>query len=80
MDRPVSPLEGRIRMGRLRDSDRGVFYQPYPTHYAGTLPKADLDRYVARHAQTCGEAVDTATLIPHMALMDGNRGFKQRKA
>lgn len=56
------------------------FYQPYPTHYAGTLPKADLDRYVARHAQTCGEAVDTATLIPHMALMDGNRGFKQRKA
>ncbi|RRH90358.1 DUF2274 domain-containing protein [Variovorax beijingensis] len=28
--------------------------------------KADLDRYAALHAQTYGEAVDAATLIPHM--------------
>lgn len=28
--------------------------------------KADLDRYAQLHAQTYGEAVDAATLIPHM--------------
>ncbi len=27
--------------------------------------KADLDRYAALHAQTYGEAVDAATLIPN---------------
>ena len=41
--------------------------------------KADLDRYAALHAQTYGEAVDAATLIPHMleAFMAGDRGFKK---
>lgn len=41
--------------------------------------KADLDRYAAMHAQTYGEAVDAATLIPHMleAFMAGDRGFKR---
>lgn len=41
--------------------------------------KADLDRYAALHAQTYGEAVDTATLIPHMleAFIAGDRGFKK---
>ena len=40
--------------------------------------KADLDRYAALHAQTYGEAVDAATLIPHMleAFMAGDRGFR----
>ncbi|WP_434060387.1 DUF2274 domain-containing protein [Pectobacterium aroidearum] len=28
--------------------------------------KADIDRYAALYAQTYGEAVDAATLIPHM--------------
>lgn len=41
--------------------------------------KADLDRYATVHAQTYGEAVDAATLIPHMleAFMAGDRGFKK---
>lgn len=41
--------------------------------------KADLDRYVALHAQTYGETVDAVTLIPHMleAFMTGDRGFKR---
>ncbi|HIE1298387.1 DUF2274 domain-containing protein [Burkholderia contaminans] len=41
--------------------------------------KADLDRYAALHAQTYGEAVDAATLIPHMleAFMAGDRGFRR---
>ncbi len=40
--------------------------------------KADLDRYAALHAQTYGEMVDAATLIPHMleAFMAGDRGFR----
>lgn len=41
--------------------------------------KHDLDRYAAIHAQTYGEAVDAATLIPHMleAFMAGDRGFRR---
>ncbi|WAH65052.1 DUF2274 domain-containing protein [Xanthomonas hortorum] len=41
--------------------------------------KADLDRYAALHAQTYGEAVDAATLIPHMleAFIARDRGFKK---
>ena len=41
--------------------------------------KADLDRYAALHAQTYGETVDAATLIPHMleAFMAGDRGFRR---
>ena len=41
--------------------------------------KMDLDRYAALHAQTYGEAVDAATLIPYMleAFMEGDRGFKR---
>ena len=43
--------------------------------------KADLDRYAALHAQTYGEEVDAATLIPHMleAFMVGDRGFKRSR-
>ena len=42
--------------------------------------KADLDRYAALHAQTYGEAVDAATLIPHMleAFIGRDRGFRAR--
>lgn len=44
--------------------------------------KADLDRYAALHAQTYGDVVDAATLIPHMleAFMAGDRGFKRQGA
>lgn len=43
--------------------------------------KADLDRYAALHAQTYGETVDAATLIPHMleAFMVRDRGFRRSK-
>lgn len=41
--------------------------------------KGDLDRYAALHAQTWGEPVDVATLIPHMleAFMARDRGFRK---
>ncbi|MEY1593682.1 DUF2274 domain-containing protein [Burkholderia sp. Bmkn7] len=41
--------------------------------------KTDLDRCAAMHAQTYGEQVEAATLIPHMleAFMAGDRGFKK---
>jgi len=44
--------------------------------------KVDLDRYAALHAQAYGEAVDAATLIPHMleAFMAGDRGFRKGTA
>lgn len=58
---------------------------PLPTNSSTKLTfacpaslKMDLDRYAALHAQTYGEAVDAATLIPHMleAFMAGDRGFR----
>ena len=44
-----------------------------------TSLRADLDRYAALHAQTYGEAVDAATLIPYMleAFIAGDRGFRK---
>jgi hypothetical protein len=41
--------------------------------------KADLDRYASLHAQTWGEPVDAAILIPHMleAFIRRDRGFKK---
>jgi hypothetical protein len=44
--------------------------------------KADLDKYAALHAQAYGEAVDAATLIPHMleAFMAGDRRFRRESA
>ncbi|SFN98543.1 hypothetical protein SAMN05443579_101163 [Variovorax sp. PDC80] len=43
--------------------------------------KATLDRYAALHAQTYGERVDVAALVPHMleAFMTRDRGFKQSR-
>ena len=43
--------------------------------------KTDLERYAALHAQTYGEPIDAATLIPHMleAFMARDRGFKKSK-
>jgi len=44
--------------------------------------KADLDRYAALHAQTYGEAVNPAVLIPHMleAFIAGDRGFRRKRS
>ena len=44
--------------------------------------KADLERYAALHAQTYGESVNAATLIPHMleAFMARDRGFRKSAA
>lgn len=41
--------------------------------------QANLERYAALHAQTYGEAVNAATLIPHMleAFMAGDREFRK---
>jgi hypothetical protein len=41
--------------------------------------KADLDHYAALHAQTYGDTVDAAMLIPLMleAFMARDRGFKR---
>ena len=43
--------------------------------------KATLEKYAALHSQTYGEAVDAATLIPHMleAFMAGDRGFRRSR-
>lgn len=59
---------------------------PLPRHEVTKLTfscpaslKADLDAYAVLHAQAYGEAVDAATLIPHMleAFMAGDRGFRK---
>ena len=47
-----------------------------------TALKSDLERYAALHAQTYGEPVDAATLIPHMleSFMVLDRGFRKSRA
>jgi hypothetical protein len=47
-----------------------------------TALKADLEHYAALHAQTYGEPIDAATLIPHMleAFMARDRGFRKSRA
>ena len=66
----------RLRLGPLprQDVTKLTFACP-----AGL--KAELDRYAVLHAQTYGEAVDAATLIPHMlaAFMARDRGFRRGK-
>lgn len=41
--------------------------------------KATLDRYAALHAQTYGQRVDAAALVPHMleAFMARDRSFRR---
>jgi len=43
--------------------------------------KTELERYAALHAQTYGEPIDAATLIPHMleAFMARDRGFRKSR-
>ncbi|MCD9026643.1 DUF2274 domain-containing protein [Luteimonas sp. BDR2-5] len=44
--------------------------------------QADLESYAALHAQTYGDPIDAATLVPHMleAFMARDREFKKRRA
>ncbi|VVE82954.1 DUF2274 domain-containing protein [Pandoraea sputorum] len=67
----------KLRLGPLPDT------QTVKLTFACPIAlKADLDRYAALHTQTYGEAVDAATLIPHMldAFMAGDRGFRKAAA
>jgi len=43
--------------------------------------KTELERCAALHAQTYGEPIDAATLIPHMleAFMARDRGFRKSR-
>lgn len=64
----------KLRLGPLPKSE--------PVKLTVTLSaelKATLDRYAALHAQTYGERVDAAALVPHMleAFMMRDRGFKR---
>ena len=64
----------KLRLGPLPKTESTKLTFSCPTSL-----KTELDRYAALHAQTYGEAVDAATLIPHMleAFMAGDRGFKR---
>ena len=70
----MSASARKLRLGPLPDLQTVKLTFSCPA----TL-KADLDRYAALHAQTYGEAVDAATLIPHMleAFMVSDRGFRK---
>jgi hypothetical protein len=65
----------KLRLGPLPKLESTKLTFPCPASL-----KANLDKYAALHAQAYGEAVDAATLIPHMleAFMAGDRGFKRR--
>ncbi|WP_439586912.1 DUF2274 domain-containing protein [Hydrogenophaga sp.] len=64
----------KLRLGPLPKTESTKLTFSCPTSL-----KADLDRYAALHAQTYGEAVDVATLIPYMleAFIAGDRGFRR---
>ncbi|MCE5232319.1 MAG: DUF2274 domain-containing protein [Mizugakiibacter sp.] len=70
----MSPSAKKLRLGPLPGTQTVKLTFSCPTGL-----KADLDRYAALHAQIYGEAVDAATLIPHMleAFMAGDRGFRR---
>jgi hypothetical protein len=64
----------KLRLGPLPKTE--------PVKLTITLPaelKATLDRYAALHAQTYGEPVDAAALVPYMleAFMARDRAFRK---
>lgn len=66
----------KLRLGPLPRSE--------PVKLTVTLSaelKATLDRYAALHAQTYGERVDAAALVPPMleAFMARDRGFRRAR-
>ncbi|MBR7981701.1 DUF2274 domain-containing protein [Burkholderia cenocepacia] len=70
----MSTSTKKLRLGPLPDTQTVKL-----TFTCSANLKADLDRYAALHAQIYGEAVDAATLIPHMlgAFMGGDRTFRR---
>ncbi|MGB4912683.1 MAG: DUF2274 domain-containing protein [Candidatus Dechloromonas phosphoritropha] len=74
----MSISTSKLRLGPLPTKTETVKV----TIALATTLKADLERYAALHAQTYGEPIDAATLIPHMleAFMARDRGFKKSKA
>jgi hypothetical protein len=66
-------MKSRLRVGRI---DRAA-----PTRLSIVLSaelKARLERYAELHAQTWGDAVNVAELIPHMlqAFIDSDKAFR----
>jgi len=70
----MSASPKKLRLGPLPDTQIVKLTFPCPVGLKG-----ELDRYAALHAQTYGEAVDAAILIPHMleAFIAGDRGYKR---
>jgi hypothetical protein len=70
----MSNAAGKLRLGPLPKTATVKV-----TIALTTTLKVDLERYAALHAQTYGEPIDAATLIPHMleAFMARDRGFKR---
>lgn len=73
----MSTTNSKLRLGPLPKTETIKV-----TFSCTTALKAELDRYAALHAQTYGEPVDAATLIPHMleAFMARDRGFRKSAA
>jgi len=65
---------GKLRLGPLPKTDTVKL----PITLTVTL-KADLDRYAALHAQTWGEPVDAAALVPHIleTFIARDRAFRK---
>ncbi|WP_296560221.1 DUF2274 domain-containing protein [Pigmentiphaga sp.] len=72
----MSKNAGRLSLGALPRAGTVKLTVALPS----TL-HADLERYAAVHAQTYGEPVDVATLIPHMlqAFIARDRAFRHSK-
>lgn len=70
----MSASPRKLRLGPLPDMQTVKLTFVCPARL-----KADLDRYAALHAQTYGEAVDAATLIPLMldSFISGDRSFRR---
>ena len=67
-------MNGKLRFGPLPKTES--------VRLTITLPaavKSDLDRYAELYAREYGEAVDTATLVPHMlaTFMERDRAFRR---
>lgn len=73
----MSTLPKKLRLGPIPKTESTKLTFACPASL-----KADIDQYAMLHAQTYGESVDAAMLIPHMleAFMAGDRGFKKRDA
>lgn len=73
----MSTATRRLRLGPLPKTDTVKL-----TFTCTVVLKAELERYAAMHSKAYGEAVDAATLIPHMleTFMARDRGFKKLRS